>query len=180
MLEGARGVLLVEDDLAVADTIVCHVERTLRARVTHVRSASEAVRCAQEHPHEVVIADLLLPDTDGLDLIRQLRASIDPAVVALTDNPTVGTTIEAMHLGVIDLFTKPVDVQRLTAVLEHTLERRDRQRREQLRRRRLRQLTSRIVRERRSLRQRMDLVCRDLVHAYRRLAEQFVDKFADR
>jgi hypothetical protein len=45
----------------------------------------------------------------------------------------------------------------------------------QLRHRRLRKLTARIICERRDLRQRIDLICRDFVHAYRRLAQRVTE-----
>jgi len=180
MPEGSAGVLLVEHDLAVADTIVRHLAETLRTPPTHARSAPEALQRLCERSYEVAVCDLSLPDAPGLDLIRRLRSVGDPAVIALADEPTVENAIEAIRLGVTDLFAKPVDLDRLGEAVRNALEHRRRQRREQLRQRRLRELTSRIVRERRALRQRTDLICRDLVHAYRRLAEKVVDVLSER
>jgi DNA-binding NtrC family response regulator len=122
----------------------------------------------------VVLASLPADDQDEMNLVRELRREAECEILLMTDHPTLGRAVEAMRLGVRDLFTKPFDMGRLTTALEEAIEARRHRRQERLRYERLRRVSARILRERRTLRQRVDLVCRDLVGAYRRLAEKVV------
>jgi FixJ family two-component response regulator len=79
-----------------------------------------------------------------------------------------------MRLGVRDMMTKPFDLSHLTSTIKQLLDEQRQQQAKQQRSHRLRTLAGRIVRERRELRQRLDLLCRDFVHAHQRLAEKVV------
>lgn len=176
MPQNPASILLVEDDDATADVIVDYIERTTKARVTRVNTASEARSSACANRHQVVLADLSLSDSDDLDLARDLRRDTESEIILMTDHPTLGRALEAMRLGVRDMLPKPFDLHRLGRALDDVLTARRQRDRDQLRYDRLRRVSSRIIRERRLLRQRVELVCRDLVGAYRRLAEKVVDQ----
>jgi DNA-binding NtrC family response regulator len=170
-------IILVEPDDELADMIIDHVESALDAQVTRFTTASESLAAYAERAPDIVISEMQLPDRDGLSLVREVHADpdLDSAVILLTDHPTVGRAVEAMRLGVRDMFTKPFDLRRLSHVIEQlTQEQRDR-RRELRRAVRLRRVTRRIIRERRDLRQRVDLICRDIVSAYHRLATKVAE-----
>jgi DNA-binding NtrC family response regulator len=170
--------LVIEPDDTVAAMITEQVETALDADVIRADSAHHAGdRLATMHP-DVVIAELDLPDGDALRFVRDLRRTPDGRcpVVLMAQNPTVGRTIEAMRLGVCDLFVKPFDIRRLAHVIEQQGTRRRRDRTVQRRNERLRKLAHQVVRQRRDLRQRVDLVCRDLVNAYQRLARKVVEQ----
>jgi DNA-binding NtrC family response regulator len=167
-------ILLVEDDDDVATMVADYVQQTMRARVKRVNTASEAVRSAMDEHHDVVLADVKLPDCNDLELARELRRDGDCEIVLMTGKPTLGRALEAMRLGVRDMLPKPFDMHRLGHTLERAVSAHRDRHREQLRYDRLRRVSSRIIRERRLLKQRVDLVCRDLVGAYRRLAEKVV------
>lgn len=171
-------ILLAEQDEAFAELIVQHVEASLDARVTCVRTIRQTLQtCAGRSP-DVIVADMQLPDGDGLTLARELGASSEGpgAVILLADRPTLGRAVEAMRLGVRDLFTKPFDLHRLSHVIEQEAQSRRRRRRQETRNARLRKLTRQVIRDRRDLRRRVDLVCRDLVYAYRQLAKKVVEQ----
>lgn len=165
-------ILLVEPDDELADLIVGHVESALGAQVTRFETACEALGAYAEQAPDIVISEMQLPDRDGLSLAREVHADrdTDSAVILITDRPTVGRAIEAMRLGVRDLFTKPFDMSRLSHVIEQEAQELAERRRDSRRAARLRRVARRIIRERRDLRQRVDLICRDLVSAYHRLA----------
>jgi FixJ family two-component response regulator len=94
----------------------------------------------------------------------------------MTEKPTVGRALEAMRIGIRDMLPKPFALSQLGESVTQAVEDHHKRDRQQLRYDRLRRVSSRIIKERRVLRQRVDLVCRDLVGAYRRLAEKVVDK----
>jgi two-component system, NtrC family, response regulator HydG len=71
-----------------------------------------------EHMPDVVLADLVLPDGSGLDLLSVLEQ--DPGktqLVLVTGNATVESAVEALRRGVTDYLTKPIDLPRLKTVL---------------------------------------------------------------
>jgi len=172
MNRNAVQILLVERDRELAEMIGRCLAETMWSQVTHVASVADALREELTASHDVVLASMALPDSDGLTLARELRVTNDCPVILMADNPTVAEAIEAIRVGVTDLLTKPFDMAHMSAAVRQAAERESKRQREQLRHRRLRRVASRIVRERRDLRQRLDLICRDLVHAYRGLAQK--------
>ncbi len=168
-------ILIVEDDDAVAGMTVEHLHATVDAKVIRAAGAAETIGLVADCPPDLMLVDLLLPDGNGLDLIRTVRARDEYPVLIMTGQPTLGRAVEAMRLGAVDLFTKPFDLSRLTKVVKQTLADHQARRRRQGRVKRLEGLAKKVIRERKELQQRVDLVCRDLVGSYRDLAERFID-----
>ncbi len=174
MAERPLEILLADDDQELAEMITSHLPTAITARVTHVRSVEEALREELTCRHDLVIASLQLDTSDGFALIRQLRGKCRPFIL-LADAPGPQQLIEGIRLGVLDVLCKPFDMVELAEAVERYARMARRRRRERIRHRRLRRVTARIVGERRDLRQRMDLICRDFVQAYRRLAQKVVE-----
>jgi two-component system nitrogen regulation response regulator GlnG len=80
-------------------------------------AAEGRARAAADRP-DVLVLDLQLPDGSGLDLFRELHAA-DPKrpVVFITAHGTTETAIEAMKGGAFDYLVKPLDLERLSALL---------------------------------------------------------------
>ena len=115
--------LLVVDDEALIIPIVERVGRQLGFAVTACGDGREALsRLPAVKPHAVVV-DLGLPDMDGIEVLRAIRAA-DPdcQVILMTGAPAVESAIEAMKLGALDYLGKPLDLPRLRAVLTTVLE----------------------------------------------------------
>jgi DNA-binding NtrC family response regulator len=71
----------------------------------------------------VIVLDLQLPDTSGLDLYRQIHPRLPKCpVIFVTAHGTTDTAIEAMKGGAFDYLVKPVDLERLSHVLERAFE----------------------------------------------------------
>lgn len=174
-------ILLVAQDDELAEMITQHVEATLHARVRHAHGIQEALEAYATSEPEIVLAEMQLSDGDGLALARQLgeAADRDSAVILMSERATLGRAIEAMRLGVRDLFLKPFDLHRLSYVLDQEAQDTQNRRRSDQRHTRLRRLARQVIRDRRDLRRRVDLVCRDLVHAYRRLAKKVAEQHMD-
>ena len=167
-------ILLVEDDDEIGRLVAEHLRATLGVDVQRAASKAEALAYDADGPPDLLLADLLLPDGDGLELIRTIRATRDYPILLMTGAPTLGRAVEAMRLGVAYLFTKPFDLDRLTQVVKQLLAKYHAQGRRRQRQERLQRLTRQVIRERKQLQQRVDLVCRDLVDSYRHLTERFV------
>ena len=90
----------------LAFNVVCH--HGGRGALEHI---------PQVHP-DIVIVDLQMPDMSGMDVLRAIR-QLDPecAVVLMTGHASVESAIDAVKLGALDYLTKPLDFERLRALL---------------------------------------------------------------
>lgn len=116
-------VLLVEDD----DTLGMTLEMTLQACGHDVRwcTTLAAARAAvAEEAADLVLLDLGLPDGDGMDLCRELRATghIAP-VLMLTARGTLDARVRGLELGADDYVPKPFELPELLARIEALLRR---------------------------------------------------------
>ncbi len=110
-------ILIVEDDEALAQMTVEHLQATVDAEVVRTAGAAETFRRVADCSPDLMLVDLLLPDGNGLDLIRTIRARDEFPVLIMTGQPTLGRAVEAMRLGAVDLFTKPFDLLRLGSIV---------------------------------------------------------------
>src|SRR5204862_385322 len=82
--------------------------------------AAEAIRLVERQDPDIVITDLVMPETSGLDLLRSLKAG-DPhrPVLLITAQGNIDVAVEAMKLGARDFLTKPLtDLAKLKALLD--------------------------------------------------------------
>jgi len=106
-------ILVIDDDRAIR----LMVERGLNAVGFDVRSAStaeEGLDMVRRSPPDVALVDVYLPEMNGLELYRKLRA-LDrklPIIFITADNSSE-TTIEAMRLGAFDYLAKPLNLEQL-------------------------------------------------------------------
>jgi len=110
--------LLVEDD----DALRGRLARAFAARGIDVREAAncaEAEAIARADPPELVVLDLRMPDSNGLDLIPTL-VQIDPntRIVVLTGYGSVATAIEAVRRGATHYLTKPADADEILSAFD--------------------------------------------------------------
>ena len=116
-------VLVVDDEPDAAEALTLLLEpRGFDVRVAGTGDAARAVVTAW-HPH-VVLLDLMLPDVNGLDLLRDFRAAApDTQVVMVTGFGSVPKVVEAMNGGAFGFIEKPIDAMLLLAVLDKATER---------------------------------------------------------
>lgn len=168
-------VLLAESDAQLGATIARHLEEHAGVQVTRCRSIAQAVQEELTARHPLLITSTSLPEGDGFQLIHEIRSNNSCPVIFLAEEPTAGEVIAAMRAGVVDVLIKPVDLEYLSRIVKNMATCEHKRRRDQVRNRRLRRVASRIIHERRDLRHQMDLICTDIVQAYRRLAQQVSD-----
>src|SRR5215470_13790078 len=91
-----------------------------------VRTANngrEALQQLHAEPAEVIVSDVKMPDMDGIEMLRSVRASLpDMGVVLMTAFASVETAREAFKLGADDFIQKPFDVEELKLIVKKTLE----------------------------------------------------------
>ena len=97
-------VLVVEDDPAVAEPLLAGLQRN-GIEVDHVVYASQVIAAAQNV--DVVLLDLGLPDGDGLEVLRELRRTLDIPVIIATARGDETDRIVGLELGADDYVVKP-------------------------------------------------------------------------
>jgi len=71
--------------------------------------AQEALRLLEDHDFDIVVSDIVLPQINGIELLKAIRgASPFAQVIMVTGEPTVETAAEALRAGAFDYLTKPV------------------------------------------------------------------------
>jgi DNA-binding NtrC family response regulator len=84
---------------------------------------TEAWEKASSGNYGLVLADLKMPGMDGLELFAHMRAqNVDSEVIIITGKGTVTSAVEAMRNGAYDYLTKPLDLERLKALIPRALE----------------------------------------------------------
>jgi len=84
---------------------------------TQAGTLAEARANIEKHQPDLILADLMLPDGQGLDLLKDLDPSHRTEFILITGNATMDSAIEALRSGVLDYLTKPIDTFRLRTVL---------------------------------------------------------------
>src|ERR1700730_4914953 len=122
--------LLAIDDEPDVLTIVDQFAQRFGFKVVSRTDARAALAELRVLKPDAVIVDLMLPDINGLDVLRAIR-DIDPAcqIILMTGQSSVDTAIEAVKLGALDYIGKPFDLKRLGGLLtgvRKSIERRER------------------------------------------------------
>ena len=113
-------VLLVDDD----DEFRRVMSGELARRGYAVNSvASGAAALAQAAEADVIVLDLRLPDTDGIDVLKKLRSTdVSAGVLVLTGHGTIDTAIQAVRLGAYDYLEKPCPLDRMEMAIQKAYE----------------------------------------------------------
>jgi two-component system KDP operon response regulator KdpE len=125
MTTDAATILVVDDEPAIRrfirNTLAVHGYRVLEAD-----NAASGLTAVRHHKPDLVILDLGLPDRDGLDVIRTLRADSALPIVVLSSRGDEQAKVAALDLGADDYVTKPFGIEelmaRLRAALRHRLQ----------------------------------------------------------
>ena len=86
-------------------------------------SGTAALKVAAQHPPDLVILDLGLPDFDGVDVIRGLRGWTDAPILVLSGRTDQTDKVEALDAGADDYVTKPFGIDELLARMRAVLRR---------------------------------------------------------
>ena len=117
----AARILIVDDNAALADNLrdVLEGASGLDARVSTVASGQEAERVARERGFDVALVDVKLPDANGVQLVRALRAAAPLAeVVLITGFATVDSAISALQAGAFAFLLKSYRPEELLSTVE--------------------------------------------------------------
>lgn len=117
----ATQVLLVEDTESIARVYQGYLA-SQGLNFTHVSTLAAAQEALQRKLPSLILLDLNLPDSNGLELLRQLHDSgCSVPVIVITGHGSVDTAVEAMRLGAYDFVSKPVEARRLQVSVANAL-----------------------------------------------------------
>ena len=115
-------ILLVDDE----DSILEFLQLLLEEDGYHVEAAGSVEQARErldDAAFDLVLCDIMMPDGNGLDLLREIRPEGGrPAVIMMTAYTSTKTAIEAMRLGAYHYISKPFDVEELKVVVQKALE----------------------------------------------------------
>ena len=113
-----KRVLIVEDDANLRQAIQAELELE-GYEIRSAASAEEALPIIEKWPHHLVITDLDLPGSSGLDLLKRVRVEYpDTEILVMAAFGAVKTAVEALRAGAYDYITKPVDPHELKALVK--------------------------------------------------------------
>jgi DNA-binding NtrC family response regulator len=115
-------ILVVDDEQGLC----AGIQEALRREGYLVDAATDpaaALKLGRERLYNLVISDLKMPGLSGLDLMNQVRAhNRDTLFILMTAYGTVENAVEAMKQGAYDYLSKPLDMKRLRALVQKSLE----------------------------------------------------------
>ena len=118
----AETILVVDDEQRIIDLASMYIEQ----EGYHVVSALDglsALKMIQEAPPALVVLDLMLPQLDGLEVCRRVRAQSDVPIIMLTARSEDIDKIVGLELGADDYLTKPFNPRELVARIKAILRR---------------------------------------------------------
>lgn len=120
-----KTVVVIDDERTIQATLTAILERH-QYRVHVAPTASLGRKKVEEIKPDLVLLDLGLPDAEGLDVLRSLKADF-PAlpVMILTAHDTLANAIEAIKLGAFHFLSKPYAAEELLSLCKRALEQRD-------------------------------------------------------
>jgi DNA-binding response OmpR family regulator len=120
-VSAAKRILVVEDDTAMA-RVVCDNLTYEGFDVRHATSGSEALQQAAEFHPDLVLLDVMLPDTTGFDVCQTLRRT-GPAFIFMTARGQKHDKLRGLDIGADDYITKPFDIDEVLARIRAVLRR---------------------------------------------------------
>jgi DNA-binding NtrC family response regulator len=115
-------ILIVDDDAAVR-RMLARAFAPARYELEEAEGGAEALRLLDERQYEVVVSDLRMSGSDGLDVLRKaLATNPTPAVILMSGHGTIDIAVEAIKMGAFDFVQKPFAVEQMRLRLDRALE----------------------------------------------------------
>jgi DNA-binding response OmpR family regulator len=118
-------ILLIEDDVRLAEMVSSYLGAA-GFSVTHAATGNAGVGLATRDGFDALILDLMLPDIDGLEVCRRIRARAGTPILMLTARGDAMDRVVGLEMGADDYLPKPFEPRELLARLKAILRRQGR------------------------------------------------------
>jgi len=115
-------ILIVEDDVAFATMLKTFFEKR-GYKVGTSFSAAEAFKKMKANPFQVILTDVRLPDSDGLEVLFEVKSNYPTAqVIVMTNYAEINMAVKAMKNGAFDYVSKPFRPEAILQTIENALD----------------------------------------------------------
>ncbi|MCM8771696.1 MAG: sigma-54 dependent transcriptional regulator [Candidatus Omnitrophica bacterium] len=113
-------ILVIDDEQGVRESLRFVLKNRYKVFVSS--TGKEGLAIIEKELPDVVILDILLPDTNGIALLKEIRDKFkNISVIMLTAVSQIKTAVEAIKMGAVDYITKPFNIEELVLTIEKTL-----------------------------------------------------------
>jgi len=111
-------ILVIDDERVICDA--CHLVLTEEGHsVAECASGKAGLTAIRQGDYDLVLLDMKLPDTDGMEILKAARKEKpDLCVIVMTGYSTVSNAVNAMKLGAADYLSKPFTDEELISALK--------------------------------------------------------------
>lgn len=115
-------IMVIEDDSLVSRTLLSHLKKR-GFEVKGAENGEEGLSIFREFQPDLVLLDVKLPDINGLDVLRQIKAEDqEAAVIIMTAFDDMRTTVEAVKAGAFEYLVKPLDNLEIDLTMDKALQ----------------------------------------------------------
>ena len=130
-LRTMKNILMIEDDLNIVELVDIHL-KDIHCTTTKAHNGTDGIKHALKKTFDLIILDIMLPDIDGIEICKKLRAEkISAPIMMLTARSEEIDKIIGLETGADDYLTKPFSIRefiaRVKAILRRTEINRDAQ-----------------------------------------------------
>lgn len=122
-----RTILIIDDEISFAEMVKLNLEDTEDFEVRTEYKGADGVKSAMEYAPDLILLDIMLPDKDGFDVLRDLKENEKTKaipVIMLTALKSDPVKFKAATLYAEEFMVKPVTVRMLVEKIEEVLDRR--------------------------------------------------------
>ncbi|MBI4459257.1 MAG: sigma-54-dependent Fis family transcriptional regulator [Acidobacteria bacterium] len=114
--------ILIVDDQEMVRGICRQVVESLGYQAFLAESGSAAIRLLEQHPVDIVVADLKMPGMSGMELLEHIKAENSKVeVILMTAYGSVPSAVQAMRLGAFDYIAKPFSAEEMKLLIQRLL-----------------------------------------------------------
>ena len=110
-----KNILMIEDDVSIVELVDIHL-KDIHCQTTKAHTGNDGLRYATKNKYDLIILDIMLPDIDGIEICKQLRAEKNfTPVMMLTARSEEIDKIIGLETGADDYLTKPFSIREFIA-----------------------------------------------------------------
>ncbi len=121
----SKKILVVDDDVAFCTMLQTFLKKK-GYEVSSIFTGKEAFETIDKNSFDIVITDIRLPDSDGMEILKKTKEkSMDTQVILMTGYTDIKTAVNAMKLGAYDYIGKPINPDELLRTVEGALSKKE-------------------------------------------------------